>query len=159
VQTLNHDSGTISIQAPPDVVFGLVSDIHQMARFSPELISCRWLDGAQGPRIGARFEATNQVPGHRPWKNRPTVIAYEPNRRFAISRREPFAGELVWTYHLDPEEGGTRLTETYEVTKPISRLGWLIIERGFGGTDRQSDLRQGIDQTLSAIKRAAESEQ
>jgi hypothetical protein len=156
MQTLQHDSGTISIQAPAEVVFGLVSDIHQMTRFSPELVACQWLDGAQGPAVGARFEATNQLPGHRPWKNRPTVIAYEPNRRFAVSRREPFAGELVWSYNLDVEEEGTRLTETYEVTKPISRLGWLIIERGFGGMDRQADLRRGIDLTLAAIKKAAE---
>ena len=55
MQTLKRDSGTISIQAPAWVIFGLVSDIHQMARFSPELVSCRWLDGAQGPTVGARF--------------------------------------------------------------------------------------------------------
>jgi hypothetical protein len=45
------------------------------------------------------------------------------------------------------------------VTKPVSRIGWMIIEKGFGGHDREGDLRRGIHDTLDAIKAAAESTQ
>lgn len=157
MQTLTRDSGSIFVAAPPDLVFAQLTDIQAMAEFSPELVSCRWLDGATGPAVGARFEAVNQLPGHGPWKNRPVVTVYEPDRRYAVSRSEPFAGTLVWSYALEPADGGTTVTESYEVTKPITRVGWFIIERLFGGTDRRTDLRRGIDETLSAVKTVCES--
>jgi Polyketide cyclase / dehydrase and lipid transport len=117
MQTLDHDSASIEIDAPPQVMFNLITDIHQMARFSPEVVSCRWLDGADRAALGARFEAVNQVPGHRPWKNRPVVTVYESQERFAISRTEPFAGTIVWAYDLDSDGNKTVLTESYRVTK------------------------------------------
>jgi hypothetical protein len=156
MQTLDHDSTSITIDAPARVVFDLVTDIRQMTRFSPELVSCRWLDGATRPAVGARFEAVNQVPGQRPWKNRPVVTTYEPHHTFAISRTEPFAGTLVWQYELSNDGRRTVLSESYEVTRPISRIGWLIIEKGFGGLDRRGDLERGMRETLQAIKNAAE---
>lgn len=157
MQTLDRDSSSITIDAPAEVVFDLVADIHQMARFSPELVSCRWLNGADRAAVGARFEAVNQVTGGRPWKNRPVVIEYDRPHAFATSRTEPFAGTLVWSYQLTSDGHTTQLTESYEVTKPIGRIGWLIIE-AFGGRDRRSDLHRGILSTLDAIKATAESE-
>ncbi|HEU5484959.1 MAG TPA: SRPBCC family protein, partial [Microlunatus sp.] len=130
MQTLDHDSASVTIDASPEAVLALVTDIDRMAEFSPELVSCRWLDGAEGPAVGARFEAVNQLPGHGPWTNRPVVTVFEPGLRYAVSRTEPFAGTVVWSYELSTENGKTALTESYQVTKQVSRIGWLIIERG-----------------------------
>ena len=55
-----------------------------------------------------------------------------------------------------PAGEGTLLTESHEVTRPVGRIGWLVIERLFGAHDRRSDLR-GIA-TLDAIKAAAETQ-
>jgi len=160
VQTLDHDSCTITISAPPEVVFDLVSDIHQMARFSPELVSCRWLDGADRAAVGARFEAVNHVPGTRgTWKNRPVVTQYDPPHAFATSRTEPFAGTLVWSYQIDSDGHTSQLTESYQVTRPITPIGWFIIETLGRRHDRRTDLRNGMRDTLNAIKTAAESGQ
>jgi hypothetical protein len=52
-------------------MFNLITDIHQMARFSPEVVSCRWLDGADRTALGARFEAVNQVPVTDPGRTGP----------------------------------------------------------------------------------------
>jgi hypothetical protein len=93
----HHDSASIEIDAPPQVVFNLITDIHQLARFSPELVSCRWLDGADRAALGPRFEAVNQVPGHRPWKNRPVVTVYESHQRFAIPSPERSFGPMTPT--------------------------------------------------------------
>ena len=157
MQTLDQDSASVTIDASPEAVFALVTDIERMAEFSPELVSCRWLDGAEGPAVGARFEAVNQLPGHKSWKNRPVVTVFEPSLRYAVSRTEPFAGTVVWSYDLSTQDGRTALTESYQVTKQVSRIGWLIIERGFGGTDRRGALASGMRTTLDAIKRSAES--
>jgi hypothetical protein len=158
MQTLDSDELTVHVNAPPDVVYRLVSDVTRMPEFSPEIRRCVWLDGADGPAVGARFRATNQVPRRPPWKNTPIVIAADPGREFAISRSEPFAGTVVWRYLLEPDDGGTRLTESYEVTRPLTPVGWFIIGTLFGRKDRRSDLHRGMQETLRKITTVAEEE-
>src|SRR5215470_12673539 len=156
VQTLDHDHASVHIDAPPEAVYALVAEVTRTPEFSPEILACAWLDGATGPAAGARFEAVNKVTRGPAWTNRPVVTAASPGREFAFSRTERLAGTLVWRYLLEPEGTGTRLTESYEVTRPISRLGWFIIGRLFGRRDRRSDLRAGMAQTLQRIRETAE---
>jgi polyketide cyclase/dehydrase/lipid transport protein len=156
MQTLDHDQVTVHIDAPPEAVYELIADVTRTAEFSPEIQRCTWLDGATGPAAGARFEAVNKATRGPAWKNRPVVTAAQRGREFAFSRTEKFSGTLVWRYQLEPDGSGTRLTESYEVTRPISRLGWFIIDRLFGCHDRRTELRAGMDQTLQRIRETAE---
>jgi len=48
-------SVTVHIDAPAERVWELVSDITRIGEFSPETFEAEWLDGADGPRAGARF--------------------------------------------------------------------------------------------------------
>jgi hypothetical protein len=120
------------------------------------VLSCTWLDGATGPAAGARFEAVNKVSRGPAWKNRPVITTAQPGREFAFSRTEKLSGTLVWRYQLEPDGGGTRLIESYQVTRPISRLGWFIITRLYGCRDRRAELREGMQQTLQRIRETAE---
>ena len=43
---------SLHIDAPPDRVWGLVSDITNMGEYSPEVIEAEWIDGATGPSVG-----------------------------------------------------------------------------------------------------------
>jgi hypothetical protein len=156
MQTLDHDHVTVHIDAPPDVVYALVADVTRTPEFSPEILRCTWLDGATGPAVGARFEAVNKVTRGPAWKNRPVVTAAQPGHEFAFSRTEKFSGTLVWRYRLQPDGDGTQLTESYEVTHPITRLGWFIIGRLFGCHDRRAELRAGMQQTVDRIRHTAE---
>jgi hypothetical protein len=90
------------------------------------------------------------------WKNRPVVTVAEPGREFAFTRTEPFAGTIAWRYRFEPVERGTRVVESYEVERPVSRLGWLIIEKLFRGGDRREALRTGMRTTLERLRVAAE---
>jgi len=157
MQTLDHDEVSAYVAAPPAVVYAVVADVTRTPELSPEVTACRWLDGATGPAPGARFEATNRAGSRgRSWRNRPVVIAAEPGREFAFSRTEPFAGTVVWRYRLAPEGSGTRVTESYEVTRPVTRVGWLVIEKVFGCPDRRGELRAGMAETLRRLKTLAE---
>ncbi|GAA0904397.1 SRPBCC family protein [Virgisporangium ochraceum] len=156
MQSLDTDQLSIHIVAPPDVVYDLVADVTRTPEFSPEILRCTWLDGATGPAVGARFEAVNKVSRGPAWKNRPVVTVARPGHEFAFSRTEPFSGTLVWRYRLEPDGGGTLLTESYEVTRPISRLGWFIIGRLFGCRNRRADLHDGMRRTLDRVRDAAE---
>jgi len=156
MQTLDRDQLSVHIDAPPDVVYALVADVTRTPEFSPEIRRCTWLDGATGPAVGARFEAVNKVTRGPAWKNHPVVTVAHPGREFAFSRTEKFAGTVIWRYRLEPDGDGTQLTESYDVTRPISRLGWFIIDRLFGCHDRRTELRAGMRQTLDRIRDTAE---
>jgi uncharacterized protein YndB with AHSA1/START domain len=156
VQTLDHDSVTIHIDAPPEAVYALVADVTRTPEFSPEVSKCTWLDGATGPAVGARFKAVNQMPRRPAFSNKPVVTVVEPGRAFAFARTEPFGGTVEWSYRFEPEGTGTKVTESYEVTKPVSRIGWFIIGGLFGRKDRRADLRSGMQRTLERMRAAVE---
>lgn len=50
----------VYIEAPPDKVFQLVSDVTRMGEWSPECRRCRWLDGVSSPVVGTRFRGQNR---------------------------------------------------------------------------------------------------
>jgi hypothetical protein len=52
----------------------------------------------------------------------------------------------------------SRLTESYDVTRPVSRLGWFVIGRLYGCRDRRAELRAGMQQTVERICETAEHE-
>ena len=116
-----------------------------MPEFSPEVVSCRWLDGATGPAVGARFEAVNVSAAGKRWKNRPVVTVAEPGREFAFTRTEPLAGTIAWRYRFEPEGAGTRVVESYEVQRPVTRLGWFVIEKVFRGGEPAGGAAPGHD--------------
>jgi Polyketide cyclase / dehydrase and lipid transport len=156
MQTLDRDEVSTVVAAPPEDVYALIADVTRTPEFSPEVTSCTWLDGAAGPAVGARFEAVNVSAAGRTWRNRPVVTVAEPGREFAFVRTEPFAGSIAWRYRLEPVEHGTRVVESYEVRRPVTRLGWFVIERVFRGGDRRSALRDGMRTTLERLRAAAE---
>lgn len=156
MQTLDRDELSIYVDASPRELYALVSDVTRTPQLSPEVVECVWLDGATGPSVGARFEATNTAGSGRRWKNRPVVTVADPGREFAFARTEKLAGTVDWRYRFEPEAGGTRITESYEVTRPITRLGWFVIERMYGCRDRRAELRDGMQQTLERIRAVAE---
>ncbi|GAA3160314.1 SRPBCC family protein [Blastococcus jejuensis] len=156
MQTLDRDEASIVVAAPPEDVYALVADVTRTPEFSPDIVSCRWLDGAAGPAVGARFEAVNVSKIGKRWKNRPVVTVADPGREFAFVRTEPFAGRVAWRYRFEPADGGTRVVESYEVERPVSRLGWVVIEKIFKDGNRREALRSGMESTLDRLRVTAE---
>jgi hypothetical protein len=158
MQTLDRDEVETTVAAPPEVVYAMVADVTRTPEFSPEVVSCRWLDGASGPVVGARFEAVNATAAGKRWKNHPVVTVAEPGREFAFARTERFAGTIAWRYRFEPVDGGTRVVESYEVERPVSRLGWFFIEKIYRAGSRRDELRAGMQTTLERLRAAAETQ-
>jgi hypothetical protein len=156
IQDLDHDAVQLHMRATPQAAYSLVADVTRMPEFSPEILSCTWIDGATGPAVGARFKARNQVPKRPAWNNKPVVTAMESGRRFSFARTEPFGGTVEWTYEFEPEGDGTRVTESYAVTKKMSPVGWFVIGILFARKDRRADLREGMERTLARMRDVVE---
>jgi Polyketide cyclase / dehydrase and lipid transport len=48
------------VDASPEVVYDLVTDVTRMGEWSPECVGCAWIDGANDPVPGARFRGRNR---------------------------------------------------------------------------------------------------
>jgi hypothetical protein len=156
IQQLDTDTVSLRMHAGPATLYDLVSDVTRTPELSPEIVECRWLDGATGPVVGARFKATNKMPNRPTFSNKPVVTITEPGRTFAFARTEPFGGTVEWRYDFEREGDETIVTESYLVTKPVSRFGWFIIGGVFGRKDRRADLRRGMEQTLQRLREVTE---
>ena len=145
---------SIEISAPQEKVYDLVSDVTRMGEWSPECARCEWTGEAVGPAVGARFKGHNKR-GLMRWSNTPVVTAADPGREFAFSRAGPGVGEVVWRYQMTPSDGGTTLTESYEVVSPANQVMSLMTRVMLPG-DRGKQLNQDMQVTLRCIKGAAE---
>jgi uncharacterized protein YndB with AHSA1/START domain len=145
---------SLTIEASPETVFALVSDVTRIGEFSPETFEAEWLDGADGPALGARFRGHVKRNERGPvyWTTC-TVTAYEPGREFAFTVGVAGSPVNTWGYRLRPAGSGTVVTEWFELRgTPLNRLYWL-----FAGRWRSRTNQQGMMRTLERIKSVAES--
>ncbi len=141
----------VHVDAPPEVVYALVTDVTRMGEWSPETVKCEWIDGATGPAVGARFKGTNKR-GFATRSTKPTVVVADPGRAFAFE----VGADTRWAYQFEAEGNGTLLTESFEMLRDI-RWYYAFAERWLMRVkDRRADLEQGMTQTLDRIKRVAE---
>lgn len=59
-KTAVDDEVSIVIDAPADRLYDIVSDVSKMGRLSPECTGGKWLGGAKGPSVDARFKGRNR---------------------------------------------------------------------------------------------------
>jgi hypothetical protein len=149
-------SAAVVIDADALSVFELVSDVTGYGRFSPENRSATWLGGAPGPVIGARFRSWNRRGWFR-WFTHCRVETVDPGHVFAF--RVAFPPPLthtLWTYRLDPADGGTRLEEIWELPQPLGLARRAMLRLFLGVPDRPQTLTAGAAETVSRIRDACE---
>ncbi|MCE1180237.1 MAG: SRPBCC family protein [Micrococcales bacterium] len=117
---------TIEIEAPPEAVWSIVTDLSTAAATSTEFRGAQWLDGATGPAVGARFLGRNAHPAAGEWETTSTVIACDVPRDFAYAVERVEDPSAVWRYVLEPVGPGTRLTQTAQIGPGRSGLSFAI---------------------------------
>jgi uncharacterized protein YndB with AHSA1/START domain len=162
---------SLHIDAPPERVWRMVTDVTRMGEWSPVTYKCEWLDGATAPDVGARFKGYNQMPPAR-WWTVCEITASVPGKVFefrTVDVSMPFAlgakrnTEMTrWRYTFEPDGIGTKVTESYEVayTPPLLSIPERIaraIPGGAGVVDRRrAKTTEGMQRTLERLKEAAE---
>ena len=148
-----HHSGSITVARSPEDLYDMVSDVTRMGEWSPVCKEC-WWDEGESARKGAWFTGRNVLP-ERTWETRSEVVAADRGREFAFVVS---ATGTRWGYTFSPVDGGTEITETWEL--PPS--GSAFFEERYGDeaeaqiANRSEAARTGIIDTLAAIKKTAE---
>jgi len=150
---LTEDSQETVVGATPERIYDLVVDLPRMGDWSPECRSVEWDEGASGPAEGATFVGHNRggPRGLMKWSRRGRVLVAEPGREFAFATEEGGRESTVWRYRFEPVDGGTRVTESYEVKRIPAWARIVDIP-----TNRHRELREAMQHTLERLKSAAE---
>ncbi|WP_018180525.1 SRPBCC family protein [Jongsikchunia kroppenstedtii] len=119
---------TIKIDATPAAVWDLITDITLPARYSPELQSVQWLDGATEVAVGARFQGNNQNPHIGEWSTTSRIVEVEPQRRLVWQIEGDPAAEppATWGFEIDEATGGVILRQWARLGPGPSGLSMAI---------------------------------
>jgi uncharacterized protein YndB with AHSA1/START domain len=148
-----QDSVTVHVNAPPQEVWRLVSDVTNTGRFSPETFEAEWLDGSTGPEVGARFRGHVKRNGRGPtYWTKCTVTVSEPGREFAFVVGTPKNHPITWGYRFEAAGDGTDVTEFYELADNLPmKLYWKVMGKARGQTNARN-----MQATLERVKAAVE---
>lgn len=148
------------IDASPQRVWALVSDIELMPDMSEELRSVAWLDGASGPAVGARFVGRSEHEAFGTWETTSQVIECEPGSVLAWAVQDPADPSAVWRFRLRPADGGTEISQWMQLGPGRSGLSVAIDQMPDKEQKivfvRLREFERGITATLAQIKQRAE---
>lgn len=120
---LDSTSGSITVPGvTPGEVYALVSDVTRTGEWSPENVGGKWVGGASGPQVGARFVGSNKQ-GRVRWSTYCRVTDADPGQRFAFEVTAYGMPISRWQYDLDAEGDGTNVS-----------LSWTDRRGGVRGT-------------------------
>lgn len=146
---------SVEVAAGPTTLYEMVSDVTRMGEWSPENVGCAWVGDAAGPAVGARFKGRNQR-GWRRWSTLNEVIEDDPGRAFAF-RTSSFGLKVAqWRYGFDGDDATGRCTVTESWTDQRGAIISLAGRLATGVGDRAAHNREGMQQTLAALKAVAE---
>ncbi len=148
-----HDSVTVHMEASPDQVWALVSDVTRIGSYSPETFEAEWIEGATGPAVGAKFRGHVKRNGIGPvyWTTC-VVSSCIPGSEFAFDVLTGGKALNTWAYRIAPSGDGSDVTESFRLADTMSlRLYWAVLGWARGKTNRR-----GMQATLDAIKAEVE---
>jgi hypothetical protein len=152
-----RDSVTVTMAAPIEKVWALVSDVTRIGEFSPETFDAEWLGDATGPAVGARFRGHVKRNRKGPvyWSLCVVDVCDPPADGRAEFTFTVMIGERrvnTWSYALRSLDGGTEVTESFALapTLPL-RVYWALLGRARGRTNRE-----GMRTTLERMRAVVE---
>jgi hypothetical protein len=134
------DKPTVEVQtwvdATPERIWPLVSDIQLMPELSQELQSVEWCEGSSGGGVGSRFIGRNKHEAMGEWTTTSYVLECDAPWVFGWAVEDPEEPSSRWRFTLRPENGGTTLHQWMQLGPGRSGLSFAI--------DRMPDKEQKI---------------
>jgi uncharacterized protein YndB with AHSA1/START domain len=144
---------SLHIDASPEEVWALVSDVTRIGEFSPETFEARWTRGSTGPEVGASFKGHVKRNGVGPtYWSLCQVTACVPNQVFEFAVGPDDLTLTNWGYRLEPDGTGTRVFEYFRIEPSlVMRLYWTVLGPLRGRTNER-----GMRTTLERMKAVLE---
>ena len=143
-------SASVQVDAPPDTVFALLTDLDRLPRFSPENQRCELIDGSDAVAVGTRFRGYNKA-GDYEWHADCMVTELDPGRRFTYEVPPGYEHATVWSYEIAPAGDGCVVTESFHA--PLLAHPEIYPGKVEG---RRDQLERACEITMENLKAAAE---
>lgn len=142
----------IDINAPIERVWGLLADLGNMPKWSPQTRKMF----VRGPVAAGTNIVNYNRKGWKVWPTRAVLTAVEPNKKLAWFVKDNLS---TWSWELAPNaSGGTTVTERRVLGDKRSAVSTNLQNLMFGGTEVFDQvLLEGMQTSLAKIKAAAES--
>lgn len=133
---------SISIQQPIEKVFAYVTDVQNQKAMNPSITEIK----ASGKMaVGMHYTVKMSMAG-RQFESENEIVAYEPNKTFAIKTlAKPPASPVTNTYTFAKEGAGTKLGLSMDAVVMPGTEGMVVPQ-----------LRAGLDTALAGFKKALE---
>lgn len=142
-------NATVEIDASPDAVYAILTDLERISELSPECYKAVWEGGATGPAVGAAFRGYNRNVNYE-WDAGCVVVAAEPGKEWAFEVPSDDGRSTTWRYVIEPNGSGSRVTESFD--SPI------LDGEFFQKMNRHGLLLENITTTLDNLKIVAEAD-
>ena len=106
------------IPHPPEAIFALLASPKGHIRIDGSGTVKGQISGPEPLELGSRFHMKMKL-GPMPYRIRSEVKEFEENQLIAWSH----LGKHRWRYELEPIDGGTRVTETFDWSTALSPKG------------------------------------
>ena len=138
---LHNGEASLSVVAPPEAVWAVVSDVTRIGEWSGECRSCTWVGDVHAPVAGARFRGSNRRGGFRWTRLNQIKLAEEPHTLvWQTIPRPPYPDSVEWRLTLTEDGTGTRVRESFHVLhlpRLMEGFLWLVMPPH---RDRTADL-------------------
>jgi uncharacterized protein YndB with AHSA1/START domain len=144
---------SVHIDAAPEQVWDLVSDVTRIGEFSPETFEARWTRGSTGPEVGASFKGHVKRNGVGPTYWSPCqVTKCVPFEVFEFAVGTDDLSFNNWGYRLEADGSGTKVTEYFRLEPALyMRVYWTLLGHLRGRTNER-----GMRTTLERMKAVLE---
>lgn len=135
----------VTTQAPIESVWQVISDVTRTGEWSHECHHVAWLVGATAAAPGVRFRGRNRLGALR-WNRICEVLAVDPPHHLAW-RTIPtplFPDSTHWRITLEPVGSGTRIVQTFQLTKCPRWWEWIVARANPRHIDRSAALTEDL---------------
>ena len=141
------------IDATPEEIYRVISDVTGTGERSAECRSCEWLPGAEQGTVGSRFRGRNRS-GLIRWSRVCEVVTANPGETFAFrtvpERIDPSRKDsTTWTFRLTRHGSGTNVEHSYVITKMPGIPFKSIYGRAL---PQHRDMRPQMADTLQSLR-------
>ena len=144
------------INAPAEAIWAVVADVRRVGEWSAECRGCAWAGDSDAPVPGARFRGANRRSWLRWTRLNEIIVAQAPRRLvWRTIPSGPYPDSVEWQVDLVPDDGRTRVRESFVVLVMPRLMEWLIWLAVPAHRDRTSDLERDLERLKHLVEKSS----
>jgi len=146
---------TVTVGAPSETVWALISDVTRVGEWSGECRRCEWEGISAAPVPSARFRGRNRR-GWLHWTRRNEIDVADPPEELVWHTifTRTYRDSTEWRMHLRPVPDGTEVALSFRILRLSRSMEWFLGHVQPAHRDRTEDLRSDLARLKTLVEAA-----